>query len=356
MQFREKLSIASKSIFCLLLIIFQVSCSNKKDTKESYLRTVRIITPEIMGDTVSESYWGTVEEGKNVNASFMADGKIKNLYVKEGDRVRKGQLLASLDDSDYEIGVKQLKAQFNQMTEEKKRMDEMFARHNIAPNDYEKFTAGYEQLKLQMQMAENKLGYTKLYSPSDGYVAEKFIEPGELVGAGTPVFKITDDSNLVAEVDMPVNVYLDRKNIQSVTGFSPALKDETIPLKIESFTPDPSNNMLYKLKLLIPSNFSGKLSSGMNLKINIKTLETKGKGIKLQSRSVFNDDGKKYVWIYNPNDSTISKKEIRVIGSPEGQNLIVAGLDGSEEVVETGVKQLYEGEKVLVSNNADFGL
>lgn len=338
-----------------LVIPILWSCSNNSNTMTTY-RTVRLVSPELASTSNSEGYSGIIEEGKTVNASFMADGKLKKLLVKEGDRVRQGQLLAALDDEDYQIGVSQLMTQFKQMTEEKKRMDEMFARHNIAPNDYEKFSAGYEQLQLQLQMAENKLGYTNLYSPTDGYISEKYMEPGELVGAGTPVFKISDDSKLIAAVDMPVNVYLNRHSISSVSGSSPVFPNEEIPLSVESFTPDPSNNMLYRMKLVVPAKYSQALSPGMNIRVEVTTKNDGQKGVTVPSRSVFDVNGTKYVWVYNPVDSAIFKKEISVIGTSVGNKINVSGLKGDEQIVETGVKQLYEGEKVILSRNSDYGL
>lgn len=338
----------------LLLVIF-FGC-DKPVTQTDSLRSVLITSPMPIGNSSSETYSGVIEEGKSVNASFMADGKINSMAVKEGDRVKKGQLIATLDDSDYKIGVNQLKVQFKQMTEEKKRMDEMFARHNIAPNDYEKFTAGYEQLRLQIEMAENKLGYTKLYSPTDGYVAEKFMESGELTGAGTPVYKITDDSRLIANVDLPVNAFLNKEKILSAYGYSPAYPDVAIPLTIESFTPDASNNMLYKMKLLVDPKYRANLSPGMNMKVEITSSDGDGAGYLIPVRAIGDEAGKKFVWVYNPGDSAIYKKYVNVVGVPSEKNITVGGLDGNERIVETGLKQLHEGEKVHISKNSDFGL
>ncbi|MCH5224404.1 MAG: efflux RND transporter periplasmic adaptor subunit [Muribaculaceae bacterium] len=346
---------ANLFIAASLMIIFSVGCKENKPGNDS-LRTVILTHPSPINGSSSEEYSGIIEEGKSVNASFMADGKINRLLVKEGDRVKKGQLIASLDDSDYQIGVNQLKTQFHQMTEEKKRMDEMFARHNIAPNDYEKFTAGYEQLRLQVEMAENKLGYTNLYSPTDGYISEKFMEPGELVGAGTPVYKITDDSSLIASLDLPVEMYIHRNNIVSTVGFSPVFQDNSIPLGIESFTPNPSNNMLYQMKLNIPQKYAGNLSPGMNIRVDITVNEGGTEGYEIPSRAILKENETTYVWVFNVSDSTITKKAVNVVGTPVDKKITVSGLSGQEAIVETGVKQLYEGEKVNVAKNSDYSL
>ena len=69
------------------------------------------------------------------------------------------------------------------MVSENARLDEMFKRNNVAPNDYEKAKAGLEQMKTQLEMTRNKLAYTRLEAPTSGYVVERFMEEGEMAGA-----------------------------------------------------------------------------------------------------------------------------------------------------------------------------
>lgn len=323
------------------------ACQSKETKKEEIYRNVILTKVENHGDVSQKTFSGVVEEKKNLIAAFMTGGKILSMKVKEGERVYKGQLLASLDDSDYQIGVNQLKIQFEQMKAEKSRMDEMNARHNIAPNDYEKFQAGYEQLKLQLEMAENKLGYTKLYAPSDGFISYRYMQPGELVDAGTPIYKISDDSRLEVSVDLPLALYLERNSIKSIYGNVPNLK-ESFPLAIESFTPDADNNQLYHMKLSIPGNVTNDLTPGMNISVLVDIQNQSSEEVKIPSRTVFDYNGNSYVWIYNHSDSTITKKNVVVIGQPEDGKSLVSGITGDEEIVATGVKQLKEGEKVNV--------
>lgn len=349
-----KISYLFKTILSLLFFLSFVSCDRKTE-KETPLRNIVLTHPVSLSNNSSTVYPGVIEEGASISASFMADGKIGKINVKEGDRVSKGQLLASIDDTDYRIGVSQLEAQYEQMTKEKQRMDAMFEKHNIAPNDYEKFSAGYEQLKLQMEMAKRQLDYTRLYSPSNGYVATKYMTGGELVGAGTPVFRIIDDSQLLASVDLPVNVYLYKDNITSATGKVPGIEAE-FPLQIVSFTPDADNNMLYHLKLSLPSKMAKELTPGMNISVKLNTTADDRRGAMVPSRAIFADSGETYVWVFNPEDSTINKKQVKIEGLPSGRMNIVEGLSGDEDIVETGVKQLYDGEKVNVLNRTDLGI
>lgn len=331
---------------CLSFCFF--SC--KETNENSRIQPVRnVILTEVysQGDSLTRNFYGVVEEGKNVNAAFMTGGKLLILNKKEGDRVKKGELLASIDDTDYKIGVNQLKVQFQQMTEEKKRMDELFKRHNLAPNDYEKFEAGYEQLKLQLQMANNKLDYTKLYSPSDGFISYKYMQTGELVDAGTPIYKITDDSSLEVTIDLPLQVYLQKNDIKKAIGYTPGVTGQ-IPLNIESISLDADNNQLYHLKLSVPKSYSKDLTPGMNISVNLELLNSNSQSTLIPSRAIFDKDGQTFVWIFNDNDSTIHRLPVQVVGVPHNKKSMVNGLTGKEKIVTTGVKQLKDGEKVNV--------
>ena len=338
-----------------VVLLLAQSCRHDTEKEETVIKNVVLTEVSSLSADGSTNYPGVVEEGASVSAAFMAEGKIGSIMVKEGDRVTKGQLLATLDDSDYRIGVSQLEAQFNQMTKEKERMDAMFEKHNIAPNDYEKFAAGYEQLKLQLDMAKRKLDYTRLYSPTDGYIATKYLNAGELVGAGTPVFNIVDDTHLNANVELPVSVYLNKENILSAKGNVPGINVD-IPLTMISFTPDADNNMLYRMKLAIPASYAKDLTSGMNISVCLNTSEDINSETMVPSRALFTKDGNTYVWVFNPSDSTIAKKQVTVEGSPDGKMSVVNGLTGTETIVETGVKQLYDGEKVNVLNRKEIGI
>lgn len=343
---RDLTFITIASIFCISL----GSCHPDTKRNDTPIRNVILTEVETMGDQTSKTYSGVVEEGKSVNAAFMTGGKLQTLKVKEGDRVRKGQLLATLDDTDYQIGANQLQVQYDQMIAEKKRMDEMYARHNVAPNDYEKFEAGYQQLKLQLDMMNNKLGYTKLYSPSDGFISYKYMQPGELVDAGTPIYKITDDTNLEVSADLPLSVYLNRGDIKKAYGIVPVLS-EKIPLKISSFTPDADNNQLYHMKLDVPSSFRKELTTGMNISVEIEMANDLQGETWIPSRSIFYDNGKSYVWIFNEKDSTLSRKQVTAVGSVRDNKSLVNGLSDDVRIVSAGVKQLKDGEKVNVIEN-----
>lgn len=352
---KNKINLSAVAGVVMLAAVF-AGCDGGEGAQRPTRRNVILTQPVSLSANRSTTYSGVIEDEAAVTASFMADGRIARILVKEGDRVTKGQLIATIEDTDYSIGVSQLEAQFEQMTKEKERMDAMMAKHNIAPNDYEKFNAGYEQLRLQLEGVRRKRDYTRLYAPVSGYVAVKYMSDGELVGAGNPVVKIIDDSQLVVSVDLPVSVYMNRAEIKSVSGRVPAI-ESGIPLGVVSFTPDVDNTMLYRMKLAVPAKYSRELSAGMNIAVTIVTAGDDTAGdLLVPSRSIVDDKGATFVWVYNPADSTIGKQTVRVIGEPVGRLSVVSGLSDTVSVVETGVRQLYDGEKVNVLRRREIGM
>lgn len=340
--------IQSLSALVFLLIIAGCGDSSKNNATQQ-THSVYTVQPGSNGSESDKYYTSSVEEGRSVNSGFKTGGEIRRLTVNEGDYVRKGQVIGYLDDADYRLSVKQLEAQYNQMASEMKRLDEMFKRHNIAPNDYEKARAGFEQLKTQLAMTRNKLSYTRLEAPVSGYVVDRFMEEGEMVGAGTPVYKIMDNSGLETSVALSSSIYSRRDDIVSCSGKSSVLGDTEIPLEIIGFVPDADNNSLFRLRLRIPSAMNNVLLPGMNISVRLRFKGSADNNYcTVPSRAVFEKNGKEYVWVVNPSTSVISAQQIETIGTHEGRYSTVSGLSGNETIVAVGVHHLAAGEKVKV--------
>ncbi len=339
-----------------LSLFLTVGCG--KDSDNGSLKRIQNVYTTVPGsnsESVTHSYTSSVEEGKSVNVGFKTGGQIKRLTVNEGDYVKKGQIIGYLDDADYRLSVMQLEAQYKQMVSENARLDEMFKRNNVAPNDYEKAKAGLVQMKTQLEMTRNKLAYTQLESPASGHVVERFMEEGEMAGAGTPIYRIIDNSGLETTVALPPSIYSRRDEIVSCSGSSPVFGNKSFPLDIIGFVPDADNNSLFRLRLKLPASMHGKLLPGMNLSVSLRFTNTDSTDIhSLPSRSIFERNGKEYVWVINQSDSTLSAKEIKRTGIYDGKYSYVSGLKGDEAIVAVGVHHLSDGEKVKVAGDINM--
>ena len=187
-----------------------ISCAGGGNAGEPAVRTVKTMTVSQADSTGTLTYPGIVQEIHTINVAFKTAGQLAHINVKEGDYIKEGQLIASLDDADYKLGVEALQIQYDQVSDEVSRMRELYKKKSVSANDYEKAEAGLRQLAVQLQVNKNKLAYTKLYAPVSGYVKSVNFARSEMVDAGTPLISMMDVSGLDVQTDISAPDYMDR--------------------------------------------------------------------------------------------------------------------------------------------------
>lgn len=318
----------------------------------STVHSVMVTTPEAMEGTVVKNYSGIVCEAHTINLGFKTPGQIERILVAEGDYVHKGQLLAELDDADYRLGVEALQIQYDQLKDEVGRTEQLYRQKSISANDYEKATAGLRQLGVQLQANKNKLNYTKLYAPTDGYIQAVNFSPAEMVDAGTALFTLLDVSRMEVVADIPVAEYQQRDRFTRYFSRVAGSASE-LPMQLLSLTPKADGNQLYQLRLAFVGQPDKQLTAGMNVEVGIVMADTTATtGVVVPLCAVFRDGDTSCVWVLGA-DSTLVKQQVVLDGSDSrGRAVIREGLTGSEQIVRAGVNALQEGEKVRVIERA----
>ena len=332
----------------LCLAVSSCGGNNNSSDREETVHNVFVVHPVLKGTEQLRTFTGVVEENRTIGLGFKTAGQIETINVKEGDRVSKGQLLATLDTKDYELVVKQLQVQYDQMKSDHERLAYLHDRSNVSESDFEKSSSGLEQLGVQLQMNKNKLEYTRLYSPVSGVITAVNFEKAEMVDAGRPVFDIMDNGQLEIVVDLPLRDYLNRSRFNSIELVR---KNSTsYPLNILSITPKADNNQLYQMKLSVPADAAAELTSGMNvtIKVNVGSEGGEHSGeCAVPLRAVFENRGESFVWVLTP-ESTVVARKVDVISAGKGEAVISGNLKPGDAVVRAGVNSLHEGEKVNV--------
>lgn len=184
--------------------------------------------------------YGNIEI-RQVDLSFQVGGQIAKMLKEEGDDVKKGELLAILDDRDYKSNLEKASADVNKTLALKKDAEEKYTRNaplvdddTISQQEYDtllntknKAAADYEGAVAQKTYAKNQLDYTKIYAPDDGIVMVRVQEPGATVSKGQIVYSMSKTKPVwirayVNETDLgnikygqKVKVYTDTVNPQT---------------------------------------------------------------------------------------------------------------------------------------------
>ena len=324
---------------CLL-----AACGGGEDTRQP-LHSVTTIEAGSASQQTVKTFSGIVKEKAEVSLGFRTGGQIEKILVKEGQRIRSGQLLAQLDDTDYQLALDASEARYVQQRDELERFKQLRVAKSLSANDYEKAESGFKQTEVEVKTNRNQLKYTRLYAPADGYVQSVNNEEAEMVNAGTPVFNLLMDGPMEVEVALPEEVCRQRERIVSIDCKAGSRQ---VPVRLLNIIPKADAVQLYKALLLIEDKQAG-LSAGMNVEVDFHLQSSVAAGtLSLPVGAVFNAGGKDYVWVVGA-DSVVTRREVNVAAiDSNGQLVIAAGLDGSENIVKAGVHALTEGEKVKV--------
>lgn len=335
--------------FFLLVAIVLCGCNGKKqESSDAPVHNVFVVYPEPDGARGDVTLPAVVEEARTISVGFKTSGQIQRIYVKEGDRVKAGQPIAMLDTVDYALGISQLREKHAHLEAETQRQAKLHAAGNMSDNDYEKALSGLRQLDLQLRLEENKLGYCNLDAPTSGVVTKVNFEVSEMVDAGRPVIELMDNSALVAVVDLPVKLYALRENFRSFEGeVNLGEVDEVFEMDMLSLTPRADNSQLYRLRLSVPS-FTD-LTPGMNINVRIFMQSAENCKVRVPLSSVFEREGKKYVWALTPEPGIVNEVEVTTEGTPEdGYIIVTSGLEPGDAIVRAGAHHLVDGERVNV--------
>ncbi|MDR3144018.1 MAG: efflux RND transporter periplasmic adaptor subunit [Puniceicoccales bacterium] len=173
--------------------------------------------------------YGNVEM-RHVDISFQVDGVIENMTFEEGEAVKKGDLLAALDDRDYRANylkslaeVNRAKAILNEAISILEMNEELYGRNFISRRKYishinsrDEANAAYEGAIAASRYQENRLNNSRIYAPDGGTIAMRIQEPGATVKAGQPICAI------VKARPVWIRAYIPEANLGSVTHGTPA--------------------------------------------------------------------------------------------------------------------------------------
>ena len=344
---------ATKSIVLTLAAagLLTACGGSDKKTEEVKVRSVMTVTPLSRQESAVKNFSGVVKENSTVSLSFRTPGQIARVLVKEGSRVRRGQLVATLDTKDYQLQVDAAQTQYNQLKNEVERLSKLHEANSIAGNDFEKATSGLEQVRIKLQNAKNQLSYTQLTAPVDGTIQKVNFEPSEMVSAGLPLMDLIDTRSMEVEVNIPAEVY---RQLANTTEAYCMAAGQRYRLHKKSALAKADANQLFMVKYAI----DGQLSAGVNVDVYIEIGGSQTvSGLSIPAHAIFEDGGKTYVWVVEQGDVVKRHAITTSRVDSEGMAVVESGISASDRVVKAGVKALHDGDKVKIvtQQNSNVG-
>lgn len=285
---------------------------------------------------------GHTEPNKTLQLRAELSGKINAISVKEGQVVKKGQLVASLELRDKQIQLQKALALQTERQNAYERIKKLVASKLQSQNSIEQALSLLKSAQAEVASVELELERTKLYAPFTGLVNQLDIEVGTFVEANTSIATLIAIDPLIISVNIPQQVYSRVKLDQDATIH--IINGEERKGKVK-YLSSLANNETRSFKAEIEiDNKDGSLPAGLSAKVMI---ETERKKAHFVSPALLSLDNEGYLGIKTVNtQDTVEFHKIDIINS-DTSGLWVSGLPDSANIITVGQGFVREGTKVI---------
>ena len=347
----------------LAVLAAALGCGARNDSQPEPIRWVRVAFPEVKAQPESYPLSGTVvPQGAAQSLSFQVPGRVVQVGPREGEGIRKGQVLASLDPTSYAAGLEAAAAQTRSAQaaaarahDEFQRMKLLHDRQSLADNDFLKFQladqAAQEQL-VQAQANERvirkSLSDTSLRTLVGGVVTRRSVEPGIMVAAGQPAFEIAQLDPVEIQIGIPENLVGALKVGQRATVTLPALPTARFAgkLRVVNAAADPASRT-YMARITV-RNPKGVLHLGMIAEARIQGDHPERMVLIPYDAVVKDPQGAAMVFEFRPGENRVVAHRV-TLGALEGRLVQVqSGVGPETRLVVAGQHYLRDGAPAQV--------
>ncbi len=351
-------------IMIALCLVFS-SCGGSGDGRDD-LRRVRYEKIQASNGMRLRTFAGQAQSGMKSKLSFRVNGTINELNVKIGDLIRKGEVIAKLDPTDYSLKVQeaeasllQSRAQMRNAAASYSRIRDLYESHSASRNqldasraESESAAAAVEAMQKKLALTRSQHGYTVLKAPVDGTIAEVLIEKNETISRGEPVVVLNSDQNLEVRVSVPEILVAEVKKGNQVTVTFDALPGRFFIGNVSEVGVTSEAGTTFSVIIELDGTPSD-VRPGMSAQAQFMFYDPeKLDRIFVPPIAVIGRGGENYVYLVEPQEDEIgvvTKRKVRV-GSLTNEGLeILGGVKSGDYIVTAGWTKVHEGQRVRMA-------
>lgn len=341
-----------KDVITGWLVAFIISCmmltgctekNRKLEKKNVKVETISVGNTNLGGGT--KDYVGTIEEKMGSTLSFEIAGNITSIRVEEGDRVSKGQLLATINPTTVKEAHRATLTTLKQAQDAYRRFLPLHQSGTISDMKWVEIESKLEQAKAAESIARQQLSHSTLTAPFAGVIAAKNVDLGTYVLPGQPVLKLANVAQVNAKISVPEaeisHLHVGDKVKLTVAALSGAIFRGTISEK--GIDANPISHT-YDVKVAI-TNPQGRLLPGMVCNAQVQGSAATPSHITVPPQSIELDvDNSRFVWtVVNGK----AHQQPVTTGDFEGDGIVIlSGLKAGDQVIINGQQKVSEGMNV----------
>ena len=323
------------TVAALLLLV--AACKKSAPPQERSATPVQVMVVDTVAGGMTRTYVGEVEENLSVAVSFSMGGRVERVYVREGDRVREGQILATVNRTNAQNAYNSAKASLDQAEDAYKRLKKVYDQGSLAEVKWVEIQTTLEQARSMEQIARKQLDDCTLTAPVAGVVGSCNAKAGGSLLPGEPAVTILDMGKVSVTFSVPESEISTVNVGDEATVCVPALDNRLLTGRITDRSVSASRvSHSYQVKIAFP-NSDKSLMPGMVCKVLLN--QSDNQGFVIPAKCVQTRPEGLSVWVVEN-----GRAQHRLITSSAfvaNGVLVSSGLHPGDTVVTAGMDKLY---------------
>lgn len=361
MSFSKNISAFSKRIlkinyllFIVSLPIFIIGCSQNESAGGGgfSMPPMPVETAQAQEQRVTDQFeaLGTIEAIEAITVVSEIDAIVTSLPFEEGSFIKRGEVIAQLDDSQLAAEFARTEALFQQSKSTYDRIKKIVEQKAGTLQDLDDAAAALNVAKANLALAKARLAKTKITAPFDGIIGARKVSVGSFLRTGQAITEMANIDEIRVTFSAPERFLSQLKRGAEVNVSTTAYANNNVKGKIFVIEPviDPATrNVLIVARV---SNPGKRLLPGMSANISA-VLSERPQAITVPSEAVFANGDQSFVYVVQP-DSIVKQIPVK-LGLQLSETVeVVDGLKQGQTVVRAGHQKIFDGAKVMpISSN-----
>ena len=353
MRFTKSRPVLALPMALALLVNAGCGGDNAEEVRETAVRPVKLITLSPASEVETVRYPAVVNAAQFSELSFQTGGLIEEIVVTEAQQVAEGDLIARLDQRDFQSQVDSARSQFENAEEEYQRGLRLIEQDAIARSVLEQRKSQRDIARAQLDTAEKALEDTVIRAPFSGVVAQVPVRERENIGSGQLVAALNGQGALEVVIDIPARVIAESQEVQNRGAFvimeaapenrieatfkeADLLADTASQTYAVTFTFSPPDDLVILPGMNATVELTGSRRSSANVSDRISVPLT----------AIASDGTSTYVWVVDQDTMTVSRRDVTVADGIGETAVVTEGLELGETIATAGASYLADGMQV----------